>query len=174
MDLAPRVIVPSSPRDRSPLRPLHNVIIVRVQPIQVGSHQTGGDSGRSLPPRGQLSERQVRLVGGERRPRGVNERLSAGGPDLRGHREYPREARDIRSASGPSSSTATPMSCAANSSKRARPSASRCDMSTSASPSRRVTVMGWSSASANTSAECLLRSEERRVKARRAVVAVPP
>lgn len=72
------------------------------------------------------------------------------------------KAFDMRSGSGPLSSTATPMSWAANWSIRVRFSASRCDMSTSDSPPRPVTVTGWPSASANTANECLLRSEERR------------
>ena len=76
----------------------------------------------------------------------------------------------MRSVSVPSSSMATVINCAANSRRRARPSASRCDINTSASPSRRVIVTGWSSAAAKTSAECLLRSEERRVWSGRSAV----
>lgn len=56
----------------------------------------------------------------------------------------------------------------------ARASASRWDISTKDSPSRRVTVTGLSSASAKTSAECLLKSEDRLMAEGRPAASVMP
>lgn len=62
------------------LRPLDNDVVV--QPLRLALAEAGGDGGRGLLPRGQLREHQMRLVGGERCPRGVDEILGAGGPVL--------------------------------------------------------------------------------------------
>jgi hypothetical protein len=63
---------------RPPLRPLYNDIVV--QPLGLAPAQTGGDGSRGLLPRGQLRKYQMRLVGGKRRPRRVNEVLGADRP----------------------------------------------------------------------------------------------